>query len=366
MKLRKFKIGKLDLYIMGKFIGTYLFTILLLVIIIIVFDAAEKMDDFLELNAPLSSIFLTYYLNFVPFILNQFSSLIIFIAVIFFTSKLAYNTEIVAILSNGISFRRFLYPYFISSILVAAFSLALNLYIIPHSNEIRIEFESRYLKKGQRDNFDSHIYKQVNDTTFAYIKGYNSIRHSCEYLVLETIKDNIITSSLTAKTVKVNDKTSRWSASKYLNREFIDGVEVLEKKDNLDTLINLSTNELGKVENYIQTLNINELNTFISEQQRKGSSQMNMFLVDKHNRYAYPFSALILTLIGVSLSSRKVRGGTGLHIGIGIGLCFSYILFMRFANEFAKGQVLPAVIAVWLPNILFAFIGIYLYRKAPK
>ncbi len=366
MELRKFKIGKIDRYIMGKFIGTYLFTILMLVVVILVFDAAEKMDDFMELNAPISEIFFTFYLNFIPFLVNQFSSLIIFIAVIFFTSKLAYNTEIVAILSSGVSFRRFLYPYFVAAMLITSVSLVLNLYIIPRANTKRIEFEAEYLKKGKRGNYDSHIYRQTNDSTFVYIKGYNSIHRSCEFIVIETIKDNRIVASTTAKSASFDSETKRWKASKYLDTKLVDGYERLEKKTSLDTLINLSDKELGKVENYVQTLNINELNKFIEDQTNKGSNQISLFLVDKHNRYAYPFSALILTLIGVSLSSRKVRGGTGLHIGIGLGLCFSYILFMRFANEFAKGDVIPPAIAVWLPNLLFSFIAIYLYRKAPK
>ncbi len=366
MQFRKFKIGLIDRYIMGKFIKTYVLASLLLVVVVIVFDASEKIDDFMELNAPLSEIFFTYYLNFIPFFINQFSSLIVFLSVIFFTSKLAYNTEIVAVLSSGVSFRRFVYPYFISATLITMLSLALNLYIIPHANSVRIEFEASYLKKGKRGNYDSHIYRQVDDSTFVYIKGYNSLNSSCQFLVIETIQNNIITASITAGSASFDKDTKHWKAEKYIERRNVNGSEVLEKLQKLDTMINLSDTELGKVENHIQTLNINDLNKFIEEQKRKGSNLTDLFLVDMHNRYAYPLSAMILTLIGVSLSSRKVRGGIGLQLVIGVGLCFSYILFMRFATEFAKGGVLPPFIAVWLPNIMYTVIALYLYRTAPK
>ncbi|MFI3321275.1 MAG: LptF/LptG family permease [Rikenellaceae bacterium] len=367
MKLGKFKVGILDRYIIGKFIGTYLFTIAMLIIVIIVFDAVEKIDDFMELNAPLDEILFTYYLNFVPYFINQFSSLITFIVVIFFTSKMAYDTEIVAMLSGGVSFSRLMYPYFLSSLVICGLSLALNLFVIPHSNTIRIEFESQYLKKGTKGNYVDHIYRQIDDSTFIYLKGFNSKLRNAEYMVLESYQDDIITKSITARSANFDKNTRKWKSTRYISRTMQpNGDYYIEKCDKLDTLINLSDDELAKIEDHVQTLNIKDLNSFVDEQQRKGSNMVTLILVDKYNRFAYPVSTFILTLIGVSLSSRKVRGGTGLHIGTGLGLCFSYILFMRFANEFAKGGVIPAVIAVWVPNVVYAIIGIELYRRAPK
>lgn len=366
MNFRKFKVGILDRYIIGKFIGTYVFTILMLIVVVVVFDAVEKIDDFMELNAPLSEILLTYYVNFVPFFINQFSSLITFIAVIFFTSKMAYDTEIVAMLSGGVSFQRLMYPYFLSALMITTLSLSLNLFIIPEANQTRIEFEQEFLKKGKRGNFEEHIYRQINDSTYIYIKGYNSNYKSAEYLVLETFDGSTITKSLTSRNARFDSETKRWRADRYISRSYDGDHDKIEKKENLDTLINLSDTELGKVEQYIQTLNIVKLNRFIEEQMRKGSDMITVFDVERHNRYAYPVSTFILTLIGVSLSSRKVRGGTGLHIGVGLGLCFSYILFMRFGSEFAKGGVLPSGLSVWLPNIIYSIIALYLYKKAPK
>lgn len=361
------KVGIIDWYIIRKFIGTYFFAIMLIILIVLIFDAAEKIDDFLELHAPLRLILFQYYLNFIPFFVNQFSGLITFIAVIFFTSKMAYNTEIIAILSNGISFKRILWPYFLSALFITVLSLGLNLFIIPHSNQKRLEFESQYLKKGKRDNIELHTYRQITPNTVVYVKEYSNLSKKAAFLVLETYNGGEIVSSLYAQNVSFDESTRRWRADRYFTRTYDDaGKEVLVKKQRLDTMINISAEELGKVKYYIQTLNIFRLNKFIKEQKQKGSDMISLFQVEKHNRIAYPVSTFILTLIGVSLSSRKVRGGTGLHIGIGILLCFSYILFMQFGSEFAKGGLLPAGIAVWIPNVIFAFIAVYLYKRAPK
>ncbi len=365
-RLGKLRVGIIDRYIIRKFIGTYLFTILLLVIIVAIFHAVENMKDFIERNASISDILLVYYPNFIPFFINQFSGLITFIAVIFFTSKMAYNTEIVAILSGGVSFRRLMWPYFLSAAMIAFMSLSLNLFILPMTNKVRIEFEQQYLKKGLRGNYEELIYRQISPNTFICIKGYNNLSKSAEFMVLETYDGGRIVSSLVARSPRFNNETKRWTATHYLKRENIDGVEILTKNRNLDTMINLSANELGKVNNYIQTLNIVQLHKFIDEQRAKGSDMVSAFEVDLYNRYAYPISTFILTLIGVSLSSRKVRGGMGGHIGIGIALCFAYILAMQFANEFAKGGVLPPFVSVWMPNVIFAAIAAYLYTKAPK
>lgn len=366
MNFKKLKVGIIDKYIIRKFIGTYAFTILLLIVVVLVFDAVEKIDDFLELNAPLSEIIFGFYVNFIPFFINQFSGLITFIAVIFFTSKMAYDTEIVAILSNGVSFKRIMWPYFLSALIIAVLSLSLNLFIIPVANANRIKFESKYLKKGKANNFEEYIYRQISPNTFISIRGYSSVSRTADFMALESYDGGSIVSSLTTQGVTFDTITSRWKSSQYIQRHYVDSIEVMEKKKNLDTLINLSANELGKVQNYVQTLNIFELSRFIKEQQKKGSDMVSTFLVDKYNRFAYPVSTFILTLIGVALSSRKVRGGTGVHIGIGITLCFSYILVMQFANEFAKGGVLPPLISVWMPNVVFAVIAGYLYVKAPK
>ncbi len=365
LKFPGFKI--LDRYILGKFLATYFFAIAMIIIVVVLFDYVEKVDDFTELHAPFKAVIFDYYLNFIPFFINQFSGLFTFIACIFFTSKMAYQTEIVAMLSGGMSFRRLMWPYFLGALIIGSLSLALNLWLIPISQRHIVDFESQYLRRKQNARYDQHIYRQIEPGTFAYIRGYNGSSHRALFFVLEHYENGSITHSLEAADAKVDPQTRRWTAPRYTRRDFDSlGVEHFEQYRNLDTLINLEVSELGEINDLIQTMNISELNDFLAQQQAKGSDSINIIQVERHARYAYPLSTFILTLIGVSLSSRKVRGGTGLHIGIGTGLCFSYILFNRFFEEFAKSGTLPPGLAVWLPNIIYLGIAVYLYQKAPK
>ena len=357
----------IDRYIIRKFLGTYFFAIALIIVVVVIFDAAEKIDDFIELKAPLSKIVLQYYLNFIPFFINQFSGLFTFIAVIFFTSKMAYQTEIIAILSAGISFRRLMWPYILSAGAITLLSLVLNLVVIPAANGERLKFELNYIKNIKGAKYDPHIYRQIEPGVFAYIRGYSAASSQASYLALEHFRNNEMTASLEAADLKIDPATKRWTASRYITREFDSlGMERFEQRRDLDTLINLDVTELGRINELIQTMKIGELNRFLEQQRQKGSDSIRIIEVERHARFVYPISTFILTLIGVSLSSRKVRGGTGLHIGLGVGLCFSYILLMRFFEEFAKSGTLPTGLSMWIPNILYCFIAIYLYKKAPK
>ena len=367
MKFRIPGLKILDIYIIKKFLGTYLFAISLFIIVIVVFDAVEKIDNFIKYKATISDIIFDYFLNFIPYLINQFSGLFTFISVIFFTSKLAYKTEIVAILSSGISFQRLVWPYFISALIITSGSLVLNLVYIPKANEGRIAFENEFVKPISNDEVVDDAYMQLEPGTFVYIREYAKERGTVAFLALNKIVDNRIVESLEASDLTFNEDTRRWKAEKYLRKTYGDnGLDTYEIDEDLDTLINISSAELGRVDQLIETMNIKELTAFIDQQRDKGSNMIQLFDVEKHRRYSYPLSTFILTLIGLSLSSRKVRGGTGLHIGIGVGLCFSYILFARFSEEFAKGGVLPAAISVWIPNMIYSVVAIYLYIKAPK
>lgn len=357
----------LDRYILGKFLSTYFFAIAMIIVVVVLFDYVEKIDDFTELHAPLSAIIFDYYLNFIPFFINQFSGLFTFIACIFFTSKMAYQTEIVAMLSGGMSFRRLMWPYFLGALIIGSLSLTLNLWLIPLSQRHIVAFESEYIKRRRNTQFDRHIYRQIEPGTFAYIRGYHDNSKQASFFSLEHYDSGTMTHSLEASDVKFDPESKRWTAPRYTMRQFDSlGTETFAQYRNLDTLINLEVTELGRVNELIQTMNISQLNDFLDQQRAKGSDSINIIEVEKHARYAYPLSTFILTLIGVSLSSRKVRGGTGLHIGIGTALCFSYILFNRFFEEFAKSGTLPPGLAVWLPNLIYLVIAVYLYRKAPK
>ena len=312
MRFPGFKI--LDRYILGKFLSTYFFAIAMIIVIVVVFDYVEKIDDFTELHAPLKSVILDYYLNFIPYFINQFSGLFTFIACIFFTSKMAYQTEIVAMLSGGMSFRRLMWPYFLGALIIASLSLTLNLWLIPISQRHIVAFEQQYIKRKQNTKYDRHIYRQIEPGIFAYIRGYNDGARQASFFVLERYESGTMTHSLEASDAKFNPETKRWTAPRYTKREFDSaGTETFEQFRNLDTLINLEATELGEINDLIQTMNISELNAFLDQQRAKGSDSINLIEVEKHARYAYPLSTFILTLIGVSLSSRKVRGGTGLH-----------------------------------------------------
>ena len=357
----------LDRYIIRKFLGTYIFAILMIVVVVVIFDYVEKIDDFTETQATFKSIMLDYYLNFVPFFINQFSALFTFIACIFFTSKLAYQTEIVAMLSGGMSFRRLMWPYFIAASVITTLSLVLSLWVIPVAQRDCVAFEQKHIRRNQRFQDERHIYRQIEPGTFAYIRGFSKNSSQAAFMALERYEGSRMVRTLEASEVKFDDESKRWSASRYITRSFDEkGVERFTQYRNLDTLLNLDVVELGRVSELIKTMNISELNDFLDQQRAKGSPSIRQIEVEHHTRYAYPIGTFILTLIGVSLSSRKVRGGTGLHIGIGIALCFSYIMLNRVFEEFAKGGTMPTLLAVWLPNIIFTIIGIYLYRKAPK
>lgn len=357
----------LDRYIIGKFLGTYIFAIAMIIVVVVIFDYVEKLDNFTEMHVPVSEIIFDYYLNFIPFFINQFSALFTFIAVIFFTSKMAYQTEIVAMLSGGMSFKRLMWPYFVGAFIITALSFVLNMWLIPVSQRDCVAFELKYIKTRKADQFDRHIYRQIEPGTFAYVRNYNKASQSATFFAIEEYDGNSMRRTLEASDVKFDPETKRWRGPRYIERTFDEsGAETFTQYRNLDTLINLDVAELGRLNELIKTLNIVELREFMDQQREKGSDSLRQIEVEHHTRFANPIGTFILTLIGVSLSSRKVRGGTGLHIGIGIGLCFSYIMLNRVFGEFAKGGSMPTLLAVWIPNLVFLIIGIYLYKKAPK
>ena len=357
----------IDGYITRKFLGTFFFAIALIIIIVVVFDAVEKIDDFIEMKAPLERIIFGYYVNFIPYFINLFCGLFTFIAVIYFTSQMAGRTEITAIQSAGVSFRRLLWPYFVSAMVISGVSLYLNLEVIPVANEKRVEFESQYLRKNRRQQFEPNIYRQIEPGTFVYVRNFNGSSNRASFMSIERFEGSKIVESLEAADIRYNEENGHWTAPKYVTHQFVGEDDIFERHEKLDTLINLSKMELGKVENLITTMKIGQLNEFIDQQKAKGSDMIGIFEVERHKRYSYPASVFILTVIGVSLSARKMRSGTGVNIGIGVILCFTYIMLGRVFEEIAKGsQGWVSTLMVWLPNLIFFIIATYLYRKAPK
>jgi lipopolysaccharide export system permease protein len=359
------KLKILDRYIMRKFIGTYFFALLLIICIIVVFDVSEKIEKFID-NVPLSAIIFDYYLRLIPYYASLFSPLFVFITVIFFTSKMASNTEIVAILSSGVSFRRLLYPYFVSSFILALFSLVLNLFIIPPSTKIRQNFENTYIRRAYVNN-DNNIHFQLNRNEYVYMSSFNTFGRIAQRFSLERLEDGELKSKLMSDYAQYDTVNGSWHVHEYFIRTITEsGKDSISKGYDLDTVINLNYADLASRDNVVEAMDFFELRDYYSQQVLRGAGNTSGILIEQHQRVAMPFSTFILTLIGVSLSSRKVRGGIGLHIGLGIGLGFTYILFMQFCKMFVQGGLTSAGIAVWIPNILFTAVGFILYKIAPK
>ena len=357
----------LDIYILGKFLRTYIFGILMMVVILVVFDYVEKVDDFTELHAPWKAVVWDYYMNFIPQFISQFSALFTFIAVIFFTSKMAMQTEIVAILSGGVSFRRFMWPYLMGAFIITTLSLILSLWIIPEGQKASVEFQSKYLKSRQTLVYPEHVYRQIEPDVYAYVRGFSPGRERVPFFALERFEGAELVETLDAASASFDVESKRWTAPRYMiYSRGDDGALCGKQYRNLDTLINLDVRELGDISGVVKTLTYNELNDFLAQQRSKGSDEVFLIQVERNVRFSYPLSTIILTVIGVALASRKVRGGMGMHIGMGIGLCFSYLMLGRVFEQIAIGGSIEPWTGVWLPNIVFAIIAIIVYHKAPK
>ncbi len=362
----KFKLKILDIYIIKKFLGTFFFAELLIISIAVVFDFSEKIDNFLENEAPLSIILSDYYLNFIPYFAVLFSSLFVFIAVVFFTSKMAYNTEIIAILSSGVSFRRLLYPYFISSFIIAIFTYYLTNNVIPQATENRLDFEEEYYHSNPIKFKERNVHKQIEPGVYVYLESFRTINNIGRSFSMEKFDGNRLKSKLLSDYIRWDSSDDTWRIRNYYIRKFEQDTESIETGRLMDTIINMKPSEFKVRENIIETMTTNELNVFLEEQRMQGNSNIEPILIERYKRVSMPFSTFILTLIGVSLSSRKIRGGTGMHIGLGLLVAFSYILFMEFSAQFAIGGTISPLLAVWIPNIIYAFVGVVLYKKAAR
>lgn len=357
---------KLDLYIIKKFLGTFFFMITLLMFVVVIFDLSEKLDEFLENEAPPKSILLDYFLNFIPYFAALIAPLFTFVAVIFFTSRMAYNTEIIAILSSGVSFNRLLVPYFIASFVIVILNIHLNNHVIPHANKDRFKFEEKYYHHAPKGFSERNVHKQVKPGVFVYLESYSTANDYGRKFSMEKFEDGKLVSKLISQDIRWDTAVNKWTIRNYMIREFVDDKQIITTGKSIDTTINMSRDEFKMRENAIEAMDKNELESFINTMLLQGSTNVNKLLVEKHRRMAVPFSTFILTLIGVSVSSRKVRGGIGMHIAIGLLLSTSYILFMKFSQEFAISGSLSPIVASWIPNGLYFLIAFILYRLAPK
>jgi lipopolysaccharide export system permease protein len=355
----------LDRYIIRKFLGTFFFSLALIIVIAVIFDISEKLDDFIERKAPLSAIVFDYYFNFIPYFANLFAPLFVFISVIFFTSRMASNVEIIAIINSGVSFKRLLYPYFLAAGLLAALSFYFNGWVIPHSNKVKLNFENIYIKNPVQFK-DRNLHRQIAPGVMMYLESYSNNENVGYRFSLEKIENGKRTWFLNSDRIRWDSISGKWKIENYYTRT-IDGFhEQIKSGILLDTILPFKPTDFRRRLNIIEAMDNGALNNFIREEQQQGSANVTAYLVEKYRRIALPFSTFILMLIGVSLSARKVRGGIGAQLGLGIALSFAYILFMQISNTFAINGSIAPFIAVWIPNIIFALIAGYLVRKAPK
>ena len=361
------KLKIIDRYIIRKFLGTFIFCLVLILTIAVVFDFAEKIDNFMERHAPARAIIFDYYANFIPYFATLFSPLFVFISVIFFTSKMAANTEVIAILNSGMSFRRMMWPYFISSLCIAIFTFMLTNFVIPKANLKRMDFEDKYYRSTARRAPVMNIHRQVFKNVNVYIETFNPISETGRNFTIEKFSDSgKLESKLSGPVVRYDTTSNKWVVINYFIRQIEGDSDKITTGSRIDTTLTITPADLSRTPEFVGTMTYRELNHYIGLLRMQGSDELKLFLIEKNRRIANPFSVFILTLIGVSLSSRKVRGGIGMNIGIGLGLSFSYILFLQFASQFSLKGNLEPMLAMWIPNILYSMIALVLYRLAPK
>ncbi|ADE81261.1 membrane protein [Xylanibacter ruminicola] len=359
---------RLDRYIIAKFIGTYIFSIILIISISIVFDVNENLAKFSTYNAPLKAIVFDYYANFVPYFANLFSPLFVFIAVIFFTSKLAGNSEIIAMLAAGVSFKRLLRPYMISAALIAAVNFYLGGYVIPKGNQVKMDFEAKY-KNKERNLSASNVQLMVQPGVIAYLQQYDDVTKTGYGFSLDKFENKKLVSHMTASVIRydsISDSRYHWKAQSYKIRTLKGLREEIESGAVIDTLIQMEPMDLVFSKGQQETLTSTELSDYISKQVERGSVNVVQYEVEYHKRIATSFASFILTMIGVSLSSRKRKGGMGMYLGIGLALSFGYILLQTISATFAINADTPALLAAWIPNLLYVIIAYFCYRQAPN
>ena len=359
---------RLDKYIIGKFIGTYFFAITLIISISIVFDFNENLSKFSQYNAPWQAIIFDYYANFVPYFANLFSPLFVFIAVIFFTSKMAGNSEIIAIISAGVSFKRLMRPYMISCVLISSLSFVLAAYVIPKGNVVKQNFESMYKNKKKNTQADN-VQIQVERGVIAYIQHYDNERKQGFGFCLDKFENKKLVSHMTATSIQydtIADSKYHWKALGWKIREMRGMKEKITSGASLDTLIQMEPMDLVFSKGQQETFTSPQLKEYISKQIDRGSKNIVQYEVEYHKRIASSFASFILTTIGVSLSSRKRKGGMGMYLGIGLALSFTYIMLQTISATFAINVGAPAALAAWMPNIIFTVIAFFCYQHAPR
>ena len=360
---------RIDRYIIAKFLGTYFFSIVLIISIGVVFDFNENIDRFTESQAPWKAIAVDYYLNFIPYYANLFSALFVFISVIFFTTKLADHSEIIAMISAGISRRRLMVPYMISAAIIAALTFYLGAEVIPRSSVKRLAFENTYKKRVKDPTYAEKVQLQVDTGVIAYMEHFDGMSKTGMHFSLDKFENKKLVSHLSANTAiydTLSDVRYQWHLRDVTIRELRGMKEKITNYNQIDSIIRMEPRDFLFIRNQQETMTNAELKDYIDKQRNRGSGNLSIFEVEYQKRFASPFAAFILSTIGMSLSSRKRKGGMGFSLGIGIALSATYILLQGISATFSTNAGMHPALAAWMPNILYTLIAIYLYRKAPQ
>ena len=358
----------LDWYIIKKFIGTYFYSIALIISISIVFDINENLAKFTQYHAPLKAIVVGYYMNFLPYFANLFSPLFVFIAVIFFTSKLAGNSEVISMLAAGVSFKRLMRPYMISAAIISVMTFFLGAYVIPKGTIIRQNFETIY-KNKKKNTSAENVQLQVGKGVIAYIQHYDNNLKKGYGFCLDKFEDKKLVSHMTASEIQydtISDSKYHWKARNWRIRQLKGMRETITSGSVKDTTIMMEPTDLVFSKGQQETFTSPQLKDYISKQIDRGSGNVVQYEVEYHKRIATSFASFILTTIGLSLSSRKRKGGMGMYLGIGLALSFTYIMLQTVSSTFAINADTPPMLAAWIPNIIFTVVAYFCYRKAPN
>jgi lipopolysaccharide export system permease protein len=355
----------LDWYILKRFLQTYVFVVLVIVLVVVMIDYTEKVDNFYKHNAPGSKILWEYYLNFIPYWANYISPLMVFIATVFLTSRLAARTEIIAILSSGVSFVRLLFPYLMGASVLAVLTYFMVNYIIPKANKTRIAFEEQYINDAYTYS-GRNVHIKIAPDTYAYLESYNNLSNTGYKFTLERIEGNQLKQKLSADHIEWDVKKKKWAVYDYKIRNINGLRETLTPGTRLDTTLNLKPDDFGSNFNLYETLTLPELNKHIDLLKSRGADGVETYQLEKYSRDTRPFAIIILTVIGVIMSARKSRRGVGWQVALGFFLAFTYLLFFMLAKGIAESGNLDPVVAVWLPNAIFTAIGVLLYNTIPR
>lgn len=359
-------LNKLDFYIIKKFLGAFLLSLGLFTIIILIFDFSEKIDEFIEKKVAISEIIFNHYFNFIPLLLNSFGPIFVFIAVIFFTSKMAGKSEVIAILSSGVSYLRFLRPFMVTAVLIALFSFFLNSYIIPKTEKERMEFELKYIRNIKND-YREHIRQQIQPGYIMSMRRFGHADSSGSGISLQRFVNSELVSKIDARRIAWNKEKKVWQLQDYVKRDFLpNGNEIIVKGRFLDTMIPFTPDQFFVRPEDIQMFDNKELKFYIDLEKQKGTGNNYIYETEQHRRIASPFSILILTFIGVCVSSIKQRGGIGVHLGKGLMISFVYLFVIQIFQSYGANGAMNPVWANWTPNIIFSGMAFWLYRTTQK